>query len=275
MKKETMPTFYRFAQSGANHRCFSIKTCAILVLMTHILWAQIPEVLSWKVIDSIPHNPTSFTQGLIYHNEKLFESTGSVGRESGVFVIDPTDGSEIHGVSASDIFGEGLAFDGSMLWQLSWKSEYAIIYSFPDIQRIATIPYTGEGWGLTYIPKTQQFVMSDGSAVLTFRDQQFTATKKITVTLNGNAIDQLNELEMWNDKVLANRWYSDTIFVINPDDGIVEGILDLQALRISCNPDITAGNVLNGIATIDAQNLWVTGKRWPWLYKITVSQDAN
>jgi glutamine cyclotransferase len=227
----------------------------------------------YEVLGSIPHNPESFTQGLLIIGENIYESTGSVGRGSHVIVIDKKTGNELKSVKSGGIFGEGLAFDGSMLWQLSWQEQKALVYSVKSLNKVAEIPYKGEGWGLTYIPKERTFAMSNGSSQIIFRDQEFNETGKISVKMNKIPIDKLNELEIWNEKILANRWYSDTIFVIDIQTGDVENFIDLTELRKSENPRIADGNVLNGIAAIDKETLLITGKRWRKFYIIKIKPN--
>ena len=243
------------------------KFVVILVFVTQI-FCKIQ--LEYEVLGSLPHNSESFTQGLLIVGDNIYESTGSVGRGSYVIQIDKKTGNEIRKTKADGIFGEGLAFDGAMLWQLSWKDQKAIVYNLRTLNKVTEIPYKGEGWGLTYIPRERLFAMSNGSSQITFRDQEFNEVGKIDVKMNKTPIDKLNELEFWNGKILANRWYSDTIFVINTESGEVESFIDLTDLRISENPSIRDGDVLNGIAEIDKETLLVTGKRWRKFYIIKV-----
>jgi len=245
----------------------------IIVIFTAKIFSKTP--LEYEVLGSIPHNPESFTQGLLIIGENIYESTGSLGRGSRIIVIDKKTGNEIKSVKSEGIFGEGLAFDGAMLWQLSWQEQKALVYSVNSLNKVAEIPYKGEGWGLTYIPKERTFAMSNGSSQITFRDQEFNETGKISVKMNKIAIDNLNELEFWNEKILANRWYSDTIFVINSQTGEVENIIDLTEVRKSENPRIADGNVLNGIAAIDKETLLITGKRWRKFYIIKVNNAQH
>jgi glutamine cyclotransferase len=207
----------------------------VLIFATNIFPAS---SLEYEILGSIPHNPESFTQGLLIIGDKIYESTGSVGRGSYVIITDKKTGNEIKAVKADGIFGEGLAFDGTMLWQLSWQEEKAFVYSFNSLNKVAEVSYKGEGWGLTYIPKERLFAMSNGSSQITFRDQEFNETHKISVKMNKTPIDKLNELEFWNGKVLANRWYSDTIFLIDTHTGEVENFIDLTKIRKSENPRI-------------------------------------
>jgi glutamine cyclotransferase len=246
---------------------------AIITVLVFVcgIFAKIP--LKYELIGYLPHNPENFTQGLLILGDKIYESTGSVGRGSYVIAIDKKTGRELNAVKAEGIFGEGLAFDGSKLWQLSWTEERAFVYNVDPLKKIAEISYKGQGWGLTYIPEKRNFAMSNGSDSIVFRDRNFNELRKIPVTMNNKAIDKLNELEYWNGKIWANRWYSDTIFAINIESGEVEYFIDLTELREMENPSIPDGNVLNGIAAIDEQTLLVTGKRWRKFYIIKVKRE--
>ena len=242
----------------------------IILFFAAKIFSQSP--LEYEVLGTLPHNPESFTQGLLIIGDNIYESTGSVGRGSFVIQIDKKTGDEIRKIKADSIFGEGLAFDGAMLWQLSWQEQKALVYSVNSLNKVAEISYEGEGWGLTYIPKEKLFAMSNGSSQIIFRDQKFNETGKINVKTNKNSIDKLNELEFWNEKILANRWYSDTVFVINRQNGEVEKFIDLTDVRKSENPRIADGNVLNGIAAIDNETLLITGKRWRKFYIVKIKQ---
>jgi glutamine cyclotransferase len=239
-----------------------------LAILTATVFSKTP--LEYEILGLIPHNTENFTQGLVIIGENIYESTGSTGGGSRVIIIDKKTGKEINSVKSDKIFGEGLAFDGSMLWQLSWWEEKALVYNVNSLKKISEVPYKGEGWGLTYIPNKRIFAMSNGSDGIVFRDQNFKELRKIQVKMNDKSIDKLNELEFWNEKILANRWHSDTVFVINTESGEVENFIDLTNLRKAENPSIKDGNVLNGIAAIDNETLLVTGKRWRKFYIIRI-----
>lgn len=247
-----------------------MKSFLFVLFLSFFIFAQNAQELKYELIGSIPHNRESFTQGLLIIGDKIYESTGSVGRGSFVIELDKKTGEEIRKTKSDGIFGEGLAFDGTMLWQLSWQEQTAFIYSLNSLVKTAEIPYAGEGWGLTFMPKVKEFAMSDGSAQIIFRDKNFNETNKISVKFNGKPLEKINELEFWNAQIWANVWYSDTIFAINKETGIVEYFVDLTEIRKSENPSIRDGNVLNGIAAIDNETLLITGKRWNKFYIIRI-----
>ena len=244
----------------------------LILLLTFAVFAQNAQKLEYELIGSLPHNNTNFTQGLLILGDKIYESTGSVGRGSFLIEICKKTGKELRATRAEGIFGEGLAFDGSMLWQLSWREQVAFVYSLRTLNKIAEVPYRGEGWGLTYLARHRKFAMSNGSDQIIFRDQEFNEIGRISVKFNGRPLDKINELEFWNGRIWANRWYSDTIFGINYETGNIEYFIDLTDLRISENPSLRDGNVLNGIAEINSETLLITGKRWNRFYKIRVKK---
>ena len=240
---------------------FTIFVCAV------ISFAALP--LSFELLGTLPHNPQSFTQGLTIVGNYIYKSTGSLGRGSKVIQIDKKTGKELRFTAVPEIFGEGLAFDGAMLWQLSWKEQRAFVWTL-GLERVAEFSYEGEGWGLAFLPQRQLFAMTNGSSQVIFRDRNFKETHRITATKNGVPIDKLNEIEFWNGRIWANRWYSDTIFAINPETGVIDNFIDLTELRRRENPSIRDGNVLNGIAAIDSTTLLISGKRWRNFYIIKV-----
>jgi glutamine cyclotransferase len=252
-----------------------MKVFFSVLIFSCLVFAQIPQELKYEILFSLPHNNESFTQGLLILGDKIYESTGAVGRGSYVLELDKTTGEEIRKTKADGIFGEGLAFDGVTLWQLSWQEEKAFVYGLNSLAKIAEVPYKGEGWGLTYIKKDRRFAMSNGSDKIIFRDQDFNEFNSISVKFDGKSLDQLNELEFWNNQILANKWYSDTIYAINYETGAVENFIDLTKLRESENPSIRDGNVLNGIAAIDSETLLITGKRWNKYYIIKVIKTPS
>lgn len=250
-----------------------MKIFFLVLIFSYLIFAQIPQELKYELVKSIPHNNESFTQGLLIFGDKIYESTGSVGRGSYVIELDKTTGEEIRKTKAEGIFGEGLAFDGVMLWQLSWREQKAFVYGLNSLAKTAEVSYKGEGWGLTYIRKDRRFAMSNGSDKIIFRDQDFNELNSISVKFDGKMLDKINELEFWNNQIWANKWYSDTIYAINYETGTVDNFIDLTELRISENPSIRDGNVLNGIAAIDSETLLITGKRWKKYYIIKVKKS--
>lgn len=218
-------------------------------------------------VRSYPHDSTAFTQGLVWRNGRLYESTGRYG-ESSLRLVELETGRVLQKVDlAQTYFAEGLAAVGDTLYQLTWKEGVAFLYDANDLRPIGQVSYTGEAWGLT--SDGRRLIVSDGSSYLTWVDP---ATFQVDTTLRvmdgATPVDQLNELEWVRGEIWANVWHTQQIVRIDPRTGRVKGRLDLSAL-IPAVRDPEA--VLNGTAYDPERNrLLVTGKLWPRLYEISV-----
>ncbi|MFP4416527.1 MAG: glutaminyl-peptide cyclotransferase [Chitinispirillaceae bacterium] len=227
------------------------------------------EVIVPEIVRVFPHDTAAFTQGLIYQNNYIFESTGLYGHST-LRKIDPSTGEIIQLVPQENVFAEGLCWWEGKLVQLTWRENVAMIYEYPQLDVIGTFSYDGEGWGLTR--HDDRFIMSDGSATLTVRDDQFYITDRIEVTYQGRPLNQLNELESARGSIYANVWYSDMIFQIDPSSGSVVRIIDCSALVAQANV-VGRENVLNGIAwREDTQTFFITGKRWPVMFEVRIPE---
>ncbi|MFD1787964.1 glutaminyl-peptide cyclotransferase [Sphingomonas floccifaciens] len=220
-----------------------------------------------EVVARYPHDASAFTQGLVWHDGSLFESTGKEGR-SEVRHVALADGRVLmrRTIPAAQ-FGEGLARYGKTLVSLTWKDGIAYRWDATSLKPMGTRRYPGEGWGLATLGDT--LVLSDGTPALRFLDPETLAERRrVSVTLRGKPIDQLNELEVVDGQVFANIWQTDYIVAIDPKDGHVTRIIDAGALTrevAARDPDA----VLNGIAW-DARHkrLFLTGKLWPTLFEV-------
>lgn len=227
----------------------------------------------YEVVNVYPHDPGAFTQGLIFKDGFLYESTGRYGHSS-LRKVSLADGKVIKQLSITEkIFAEGLATDGHRLLQLSWKAGKGFIYNADDLRFEKTFDYDGEGWGLAY--HHGQFVMSAGTSTLRFFDPKtMQETGRLQVTRNGQPLQNLNELEVIKGKIFANVWRTDYIVIINPDTGVVEGQVNLAGLLQKYAPEARA-DVLNGIAyDASGDRLFVTGKLWPRLFEIRLTHSA-
>jgi glutamine cyclotransferase len=223
----------------------------------------------FEVVQSWPHDPHAFTQGLVFRNGRLYEGTGMNG-ESSLREVELATGAVLRRRDlARQYFGEGLAFFGGRLFQLTWRSHVGFIYDATTFQPTGQFSYTGEGWGLT--DDGTSLILSDGTSTLRFLDPTtFAVLRTVKVNDAGREVSELNELEYVNGEVYANVWRKDLIARIDPATGNVKGWIDLTGLLA---PEDRTGreDVLNGIA-YDAANdrLFVTGKRWPRLFQIRV-----
>lgn len=231
-------------------------------------------VIQPEILQIYPHDSGSFTQGLVYHEGFLYESSGRYGASA--FRKVAIDSGKVLHLTPLDsrFFGEGLALKGGRFVQLTWREHTAFVYDERTLARIDTFTYEGEGWGLA--SDGQFFIMSNGSGTLFFRDDAFRVTRTLEVTLDGKSVLNLNELEFVNGRIYANVWFLDEIWEISPVSGEVLRIIDCAPLVEIENPDISAGNVLNGIAYDPAKNtFFLTGKRWSRMFEVSIEPSGN
>lgn len=228
------------------------------------------RLYTYQIIHTYPHDSNAFTQGLIYVDGHLYESTGLNGRSS-IRMVDLSTGQVLQKHDLPSVyFGEGLTDWGSTLIQLTWKAHTAFVYDRFSFRVLKTFHYEGEGWGLTHDPT--QIIMSDGTSYLRFLDpNSFKVTRRIHVLDDsGHPVDNLNELEFIHGEIYANVWHSDVILRISPQTGKVLGVIDLHGI-IDQRELPGDDAVLNGIAYDAANNrLFVTGKLWPSLFEIRI-----
>ena len=227
---------------------------------------QQPARYGYRLVHAFPHDPQAFTQGLIFRDGFLYESTGLEGKSS-LRKVRLETGEVVEQRSIdSKYFAEGLADFGDRLFQLTWRSGVGFVYSLADFKPQRTFSYQGEGWGLASDAK--RLILSDGTATLRLIDpDSLRETGRLQVTEEGRPISNLNELEVVKGQIFANVWQSDQIVIIEPSDGRVAGRIDLTGLLpFEDRPGV---DVLNGIAWDRARDrLFVTGKWWPKLFEI-------
>lgn len=233
-----------------------------------------PPVHGFEIVRTYPHDGGAFTQGLVYVDGVLFESTGRspstlrrVGLDDGV-VQQQID-------LAPDLFGEGVTEMDGRLITLTWQNGKGFVWDAADLSAIGEFPLAGEGWGLT--DDGARLIVSDGTPTLRFLDPTTKAeTGRVQVTLNGQPLASLNELEWIDGEIWANVWMQDALVRIDPATGVVTSIVDLTDLF----PDRTGldprDDVLNGIAwDAKGRRLFVTGKHWPRLYEIRLTAPTS
>ncbi|MFA7541111.1 MAG: glutaminyl-peptide cyclotransferase [Lysobacterales bacterium] len=235
--------------------------------------AQPVQMYDYQVVNRYPHDRSAFTQGLLYRDGFLYESTGLNGRSSLRKVVLET-GAVIR-IQRLDrkYFGEGLAdWDGSLI-QVTWQAGTGFVYDLDTFQEQRQFQYPGEGWGLT--ADGTRLIMSDGTPQLRFLDPETLAeTGRVDVTYEGQPLRGLNELEFIAGRVYANVFPTQTVVMIDPHSGAVTGRVDLTGLL----PDSERGrvDVLNGIAwDADGERVFVTGKLWPTLFEIRLTPRAE
>ena len=231
------------------------------------------ERLRVNVLHTYPHSPEAFTQGLLWHEGHLYESTGLYGESSLRRVALETGEVLQRRAIEPRFFAEGLARVGDRLFQLTWQEGETHVFGLDSFEPIRTFEHEGEGWGLCY--DGARLVMSDGSARLFFRDpESFELTRTVTVRQDGEPVDQLNELECVDGVVWANVWQTDRILRIDPASGRVTGVVDARGLLTP--EERREADVLNGIAWIPERGHFViTGKQWPHLFEVDFVADAR
>jgi glutaminyl-peptide cyclotransferase len=241
---------------------------AVLALWTTIVSSAF-SADTYKIVHTYPHDRQAYTQGLLYKDGYLYESTGLNGRSS-LRMDDLETGHVLQSVPVpSKYFAEGLASWGSTLIQLTWQAHTAFVYDRFSFRLLRTFHYEGEGWGLTEDGKN--LILSDGTATLRFLDPAtFREVRRVVVKDRGDPVTQLNELEYVRGEVYANVWHSDRIARIAPSTGKVLGWIDLSGL-LPAGQVSDPEAVLNGIAYDPMHDrLFVTGKLWPALFEIKV-----
>ncbi|NQW05362.1 MAG: glutaminyl-peptide cyclotransferase [Acidobacteria bacterium] len=225
-------------------------------------------IQSFTVVQSFPHDPSAFTQGLVYADGEFLESTGLNGQSS-LRRVEIATGKVLQRRAVdSQYFAEGLALVGDVLVQLTWQHNIGFVYDRKTFAPKGTFKYPTEGWGITYDAKGG-LVMSDGSAQLFFLNPEtYAVTKTINVSDAGRPIRDLNELEWIEGEIWANVWQTDRIARINPATGNVNAWVDLSLLW-PLSRRMPPADVLNGIAyDPSTKRIFVTGKQWPRVYEI-------
>ncbi|MFN7947150.1 MAG: glutaminyl-peptide cyclotransferase [Blastocatellia bacterium] len=227
-------------------------------------------IWTYEIVNTYPHDSSSYTQGLVWHDGALYESAGQYGR-SNLRKVDLETGRVLKRTEVpADYFAEGLALLKGRLYQLTWKENKGFIYDLNTFNKTGEFTYGGEGWGLAEDGKS--LILSDGSNQIRFLDPQtFKVERAINVFEDNDTsrpLREINELEYVRGEIYANVWQTDQIIRIDPKNGRLLGVIDMTGILPGKRVD-EVDDVLNGIA-FDAQHqrLFVTGKRWPKLFEI-------
>lgn len=236
--------------------------------------AKIPEI-KFTVENQYPHDINSFTEGFLFHDNKLFESTGApdnIPQAKSLFGIVDLKTGKIDVKAELDkniFFGEGIVFLNGKIFQLTYKNQMGFIYDGKTFKNIGKFNYANrEGWGLTTDGKS--LIMSDGTSYLTYLDPtNFSVVKTLDVAENGYVLEHLNELEFIKGFIYANIYTTNTIVKIDPNTGDVVGKMDLSSLLYESKVRNPNSLETNGIAYDSISNkVLVTGKLWPTIYEI-------
>lgn len=231
--------------------------------------------IAWSIVNSYPHDVSSFTEGFLVYKGELYESTGAsedfpqtrslfgqVNLSTGKINIKVE-------IDKKKYFGEGISFLNGKVFQLTYKTKVGFVYDAATFKKLGEFTFPSqEGWGLTTDGKN--LIMSDGTNTLTYLNPgSFQVVKTTEVSENGYVKDYLNELEMINGFIYANIWTTNTIVKIDPHNGKVVGKLDLSNLAADAKGIYNGSLEMNGIAYDSIANkIYVTGKMWPKIYEI-------
>ena len=232
-----------------------------------------PAIYTYEIINSFPHDTKAYTQGLEYYDGFLYETTGRRGQSS-LRKVDIKTGKVLQKIDLDkQYFGEGMTIFNNKIYWLTWQAKKGFVYNLDTFKKEKEFTYNNskEGWGLTH--NGSELIKSDGTHKIWFLDPETLKEKKsIQAYTNKYAVGDLNELELVNGKLYANKYQKNTITIIDPNTGIVEGLVDLRPLEKEMKKTqklVYQDEVLNGIA-YDAENnrLFVTGKNWGKLFEI-------
>jgi glutamine cyclotransferase len=237
-----------------------------------------PPLIDYSVMKLLPHDTTAFTEGLLFHDGQLYESTGTdtdmpASRKSLFGTVDTTTG-KIHPKVELDrkkYFGEGIVFVNGKVYQLTYRTKVGFIYDASTFKKLGEFTFpSAEGWGMT--TNGTSLIMSDGTSNITYLDPAtFKTTRTLTVNDNNGPVSNVNELELIGGFLYANQWQTNYILKIDTATGKVVGRLDLDSIVSEARNKFPGAEVLNGIAYNPASGLvYVTGKLWPNIYEIKI-----
>lgn len=240
-----------------------------------VLYNKKTKAIKYEVVNTYPHDATSYTQGLEFYKGELYESTGQYG-ESKLRKVDYKTGEVLKNIDLQNgYFAEGLTILDDKIYQLTWKADTGIIYDVNTFEKLGIFRYneSKEGWGLCNDGK--KLYKSDGTEkIWTLNTNNFAEDSKIEVYSIKGKLGRLNELEWINEKIYTNIYESNLIAVINPKNGATEAVMDMTKLT-KLIPNFTKNdNVLNGIAyNPETETVFVTGKRWDKLFEIKIIEE--
>ena len=235
--------------------------------------AVAPKIYGYSIVDTYPHPSDAYTQGLEFHNGKLYESTGQYG-ESDIRITQVETGEVIQKKEMSkDVFAEGLTILNDKVYQLTWRGRFGYVYDL-DLNQTGSFKYnrSKEGWGLC---NDGEFLYkSDGTDKIWKIDPDtFEELEYIQIVSNKKSFKEINELEWVNGKIYANIYQENAIMIVNPTTGALESVINLGDLKNQIPNWDKDDNVLNGIAYDKATNrLFVTGKRWEKMFEIEIKK---
>jgi glutamine cyclotransferase len=248
-----------------------VAVAVIFCLFSYNASAQKLKNYKLRVEESYNHDASAYTQGLFFHNGELYETTGQYGSSS-IRKVDLKSGRVLNYIPVDKkYFAEGSCVLDGRMYVLTWMEKVGFVYDIATLKKIGEFRNPREGWGITTDGKS--LIMSDGSHKIYYLDPlTFMEQKSVEVTLNGKKINYINELEFIGGKIWANVYTTDTIIIIDPASGVVEGVVDCRNLLPYAmrRPNT---DVLNGIAwDKKTDSVYLTGKNWPKLFKISLKE---
>lgn len=233
---------------------------------------QAPATINYSIVKVFPHDTSSYTQGLFWHNNKLYEGTGWYG-EGKILTTDLASGKTERKVTiGNNYFGEGITLLNNKIYQLTWQEHKVFVYDAVSFKKEKEFDWTYDGWGLTTDGK-QLIVSTGGSNLYYVNPETFKVERTLGVSDNNGYVGNLNELEFVDGAIYANIYNTDLIVKIDPATGSVTGRMDFTDLLQKTNQPIYPNkDVLNGIAYDPGKkSFYITGKRWPALYEIKLN----
>ncbi len=245
----------------------------IVLIISLDISAEVAE-LGYQILERQPQTLDNFVQGLEIFQEKVYLSSGGYGKSMLRRYDLRTGILELEHPIESKIFAEGLTIFKDELYLLSWRAKQVMIFDPRNFTRLSTFKISGEGWGITH--NKTHLIYSDGSHRLRFFNPgSRRIERELSIQKGKRRVQNLNELEYIDNKIWANIWLSNRIIIIDPESGQVIAFLDFTDLaeEISTN---SSADVLNGIALdSNKKHIWITGKRWPWRFKIEISPSST
>ena len=255
-------------------KVFYDDTFEVALKKVIVVNANAPKLYTYEIVNTYPHDITSYTQGLEFYKGNLYESTGQYG-ESKLRKLDYKNGTVLKNIDLGKAyFGEGLSVLNDKIYQLTWKEGRGLVYDVNRFEEIETFNYgqSKEGWGLCN--DGQKFYKSDGSEYLWFLNPTTLAEEgSIQAYTNKGKLTNLNELEWVDGMIYANRYQKNGVAIINPKNGAIEAVIDFKDLKTKVTKH-QGLDVLNGMAyNPKSKTLFVTGKRWDKLFEVKIIEN--
>lgn len=264
---------YKLGKHLISAHCFYQEKTKKINRAIYFLSMKKPKIYKYEILNTYPHNTNHFTQGLTYHKGFLYETTGEKGKSKLIKTDLETGKILMEQKLPNTYFGEGMTILSNKVYWLTWHAKKGFIYDLKTFKKIGSFDYlkSKEGWGLTH--DETSLLKTDGSEHIWFLDPKDLKERyKISAYTDQRKVEQLNEIEYIEGKIYANIWQKETIVIINPKNGSLDGIINLKGIK----KHITAqqkdsGHVLNGIAyDSEHKRLFITGKNWDKIFEIKI-----